>query len=112
MGRLRRRNPRRAWSALSELYAIDAPPAPTLLLPVLHHLLRSLKRLTLVVIVSDFLIQRAAELDARAGDPGGPPRRRRGRSCRTQFERRLPEGSGFVRVRDLESGDGTRYQAE
>ena len=96
--------PRRAWTALSEIYAIDAPPGPTLLAPALQHLMRSLKRLTLVVIVSDFLIHEqlistpelavlAARHDVTAV------------VLSDKFESRLPEGTGFVRVRDLESGE-------
>jgi hypothetical protein len=95
---------RRAWTALAELYAIDAPPGRTLLLPALRHLLRSLKRLTLIVIVSDFLIHEQLSSTAELGILAS-------RHDVTavvlsdQFESRLPEGSGFVRVRDLESGE-------
>jgi uncharacterized protein (DUF58 family) len=95
---------RRAWTALSEVYAIDAAPGPTRLAPAIHHLLRSLKRLALVVIVSDFLIHEQLSSTAELGILAS-------RHDVTavvlsdQFETRLPEGSGFVQVRDLESGE-------
>jgi uncharacterized protein (DUF58 family) len=96
--------PRRAWTALSELYAIDAPPGPTLLVPAIHHLLRSLKRLTLIVIASDFLIHEqlssTAELAILAARHDVTAV-----VLSDKLETRLPEGSGFVRVRDLESGE-------
>jgi uncharacterized protein (DUF58 family) len=96
-------HPRRAWTALSELCAIEAPPGPTELRPALDHLLRSLKRLTLVVIISDFLVREelastvelgtlAARHDVVAA------------IMADKLEGRLPEGTGFIRVRDIESG--------
>ncbi len=95
---------RRAWTALSALYAIDAPPGPTLLVPVLQHLLRSLKRLTLIVIVSDFIVHEqlssTAELAILAA--------RHDVSAvvlSDKLETQLPEGSGYVQMKDLESGE-------
>jgi uncharacterized protein (DUF58 family) len=96
-------NSRRAWAALSELYAVEAPSGPTLLVPAVVHLLRSLKRPTLIVIVSDFLVREnlssTAELAALAARHDVVAV-----ILSDKLEARLPEGSGFVRVRDLESG--------
>jgi uncharacterized protein (DUF58 family) len=96
-------HPRRAWAALSELCAIDAPPGPTALLPALDHLLRSLKRLTLVVIVSDFLVREQLASTVELGTLAARHDVVAVILADT-VEGRLPEGSGFVRVRDLESG--------
>jgi uncharacterized protein (DUF58 family) len=96
--------PRRAWMALSELYALDSLPGPTLLGPALHHLSRSLKRLTLIVIVSDFLVH-----DQLSSNPELAILAARHDVIAVvlsdAFEMRLPEGSGYVHVRDLESGE-------
>lgn len=96
-------NKARAWAALKDLWAVDEPGAQTAFIPVAAHLLRSLKRMTIVFLVSDFLTDEnlggSRELAMLASrhdvisvileDPA---------------ETRLPAGAGFVRVRDLESG--------
>lgn len=93
----------RAWATLSELCVIDAPAATTALRPVLDLLQRSLKHPALVVIVSDFLIREdlgaMAELGTLAAhhDVVAVVLSDTSEPC-------LPAGSGFVRVRDLESG--------
>lgn len=96
-------NPRRGWTALSELCAVDAPPGPTLLAPAVGHLLRSLKQPTLIVIVSDFLVREnlssTAELAILAARHDVIAV-----ILSDKLEARLPEGSGFMRVRDLETG--------
>src|SRR5262245_9141526 len=96
-------NSRRAWAALAELYAVETPAGPTLLVPALVHLLHSLKRPALVVILSDFLVREnpssTAELAALAARHDVVAV-----VLSDALEARLPEGSGFVRVRDLESG--------
>jgi uncharacterized protein (DUF58 family) len=96
-------NSRRAWAALSELYAVEVPPGPTLLVPAIVHLLHSLKRPALVVIISDFLVREnpssTAELAALAARHDVVAV-----VLSDTVETRLPEGVGFVRVRDLESG--------
>jgi uncharacterized protein (DUF58 family) len=93
----------RAWAALSELCALDAPAATTALRPVVDLLLRSLKHPTLVVIVSDFLVREdlgsIAELRTLAAHHDVVAV-----VLSDRIEPRLPAGSGFVRVRDLESG--------
>jgi uncharacterized protein (DUF58 family) len=96
-------NKGRAWAVLSDLWSIDDRPGRTALLPAVRHLLASLKRMTMIFIVSDFLTEEnlsgarelgmlAARHDVIAIVLGD------------RAEMRLPAGSGFVRVRDLESG--------
>lgn len=96
-------NQGRAWTILSDLWAIDAAPGPTALLPVVNHLLRSLKRMTLILIVSDFLtdedLNSANAFSMLAVRHDVVPV-----ILSNRAEKQLPEGSGFVRVRDLESG--------
>ncbi len=96
-------NAGRAWATLSDIWALDPGGSQTRLVPAIAHLLRHLKRTTLVFLVSDFLtddsLQDAADLAMLASkhdvvavvleDPA---------------EMRLPAGGGHVRVRDLESG--------
>lgn len=93
----------RAWAALSDLYALDAPAHATALRPAIEHLQRALKHPTLVVIVSDFLVREElasmAELGTLATHHDVVAIVLSDRN-----ETRLPAGSGFVRVRDLESG--------
>jgi uncharacterized protein (DUF58 family) len=94
---------RHAWAALSALCAIDAPSRRTSLLPAVDHLLRSLRRPTLVVIVSDFITPE----DMAATPELGTLAARHDVVAvvlSDRIEGRLPAGSGFVRVRDLESG--------
>jgi uncharacterized protein (DUF58 family) len=96
-------NKGRAWATLSDLCALDPKPSRTALLPAVSHLIRSLKRMTLVLVVSDFLSDEdlsgsrefgmlAARHDVVAVVLGD------------KAEMRLPAGSGYVRVRDVESG--------
>lgn len=91
-----------AWAALTHLWAIKGSGKRTLLRPAVQHLLRMLKRTTLVVIVSDFLtgddltsFPELAMLGARHDvvavvleDPA---------------EIMLPGGAGYVHLRDVES---------
>ena len=102
------RPPRRrraaAWAILEQCWdAGDRATGRTALLPTVRHLLRTLKRMTMVCLVSDFvsgedlfggsdLAMLAARHDVIAVIPQDP------------FERALPAGSGYMRVRDLESG--------
>jgi uncharacterized protein (DUF58 family) len=99
-------NSGRAWAALSDLWAIDEAPSPTSLLAAVRHLIRSLKRMTLVVIVSDFL----TEENLTASRELGMLAARHDVVAvvlRDKAETRLPAGPGFVRMRDLESGEET-----
>ena len=92
-----------AWSALTHLWTVETPGRKTVVRPAVQHLLRTLKRTTLVVLVSDFqtdedlgacpeLGMLAARHDVVAVVLEDPA------------ETVLPGGSGFVRLRDLESG--------
>lgn len=91
-----------AWSALTRLWAIKTPGRKTVIRPAVQHLLRTLKRTTMVVLVSDFqtdedlsafpeLGMLAARHDVIAVVLEDPA------------ETRLPAGAGFVHLRDLES---------
>jgi uncharacterized protein (DUF58 family) len=99
--------PRRAraasWQILDACWALSPASRTTSLLPAVNHLLTSLKRVSLIVFVSDFqtdevaledrrLWELAARHDVVAVVPQDP------------LEATLPPGSGYLRVRDLESG--------
>ena len=95
-----------AWALLEQCWSASAAGGRTSLLPLLRHLLRTLERMTMIVIVSDFVTDEAlftapelamvaARHDAIAVVPEDP------------FERKLPAGPGYVTVRDLESGRRT-----
>ncbi len=92
-----------AWTALRRVWDIEAAGRRTLLRPVIQHLLETLRRTALIVLVSDFdsdedlaalpeLAILAARHDVVAIILEDPQ------------ETRLPAGSGFVRLRDVESG--------
>jgi uncharacterized protein (DUF58 family) len=101
------RPPRRtrasAWAVLERCWALAPRPGRTALLPAVGHLLNTLKRMSVVFIVSDFISDEdlfgsadlsmlAAKHDTIAVVPLDPS------------EIALPEGRGFMQVRDLESG--------
>ena len=91
-----------AWAAVTHLWTMKTSGKRTSIRPVLQHLLQTLKRTTLVVFVSDFLTDedftKTADLAVLAShhdvlavvleDP---------------VETTLPEGTGYVRLRDVES---------
>ena len=97
-------NKGRAWTVLSEMWALDEKSDRTAIMPAVHHLLRSLKRMTLIFLISDFLtdedLTNARELSMLAGRHDVVAV-----ILGDKAEMRLPSGSGFVRVRDMESGD-------
>jgi uncharacterized protein (DUF58 family) len=94
----------RAWSVIEEIWALSPPRARTRMRPALQHLLHSLKTMSIVTIVSDFLTAddpfESAELRMLASrhdvlaividDP---------------VDSALPAARGFMRVRDVESGE-------
>ena len=101
------RPPRRtraaAWSVLERCWALSPRPGRTALLPAIRHLLKTLTRMSVVFIVSDFisdedlfggqeLAMLAAKHDVIAIVPQDPT------------ETALPAGGGYLQVRDLESG--------
>ena len=104
------RPPRRtraaAWSVLERCWALSPQPGATALRPAIRHLLKTLARMSIVFIVSDFisdddlfggpeLTMLAAKHDVIAVVPQDPT------------EAALPAGRGYVQVRDLESGRQT-----
>jgi uncharacterized protein (DUF58 family) len=101
-----RRSRASAWAVLERYWALAPRPGGTALLPAVDHLLKTLKRMSVVFIVSDFitgedlsgsaeLAMLAARHDVIAVVPLDPS------------EDALPEGRGSMRVRDLESGRET-----
>jgi uncharacterized protein (DUF58 family) len=98
-----RRTRAAAWSVLEHAWEIKDKSRRTLMRPALAHLMTTLKRMSVIFIVSDFmadddplagkeLAQLAAKHDVIAIVPEEPS------------EVTLPAGSGYVRVKDVESG--------
>ena len=92
-----------AWDVLGKMWSLSSGAKQTTMAPAVDHLLRTLKRVSMVFFVSDFILQddslasRAlTELGARhdliAVVPEDPQ------------ELHLPAGGGYVRMRDLETG--------
>ena len=101
------RPPRRtraaAWSVLERCWALSPRPGTTALLPAVRHLLTTLKRMSVVFIVSDFISdedlfagQELAMLAAKHDVIAVVPQ--------DATEAALPAGRGYVQLRDLESG--------
>jgi uncharacterized protein (DUF58 family) len=100
-----RRTRAAAWSVLERCWALSPSPGRTRLLPAVSHLLRSLTRMSVVFIVSDFISdedlfggQELAMLAAKHDVIAVVPQ--------DAAEAALPAGRGYIRVRDLESGRG------
>jgi uncharacterized protein (DUF58 family) len=98
-----RRTRAAAWAVLQQCWALSPSPATTALLPAIRHLAKSLKRTSLVFLVSDFMTDEdvfgSPELgilttrhDVVAVVPEDPA------------EATLPPGRGFIQLRDLETG--------
>jgi uncharacterized protein (DUF58 family) len=92
-----------AWKTLEQMWALAPSGSKTLMLPMVRHLALTLKRMSVVFIVSDFvtsdnalespdLAQLAAKHDLIAIVP------------EDRDETQLPAGSGYVQLRDVESG--------
>ena len=92
-----------AWTVLQEAWALTPPAKQTLMVPVVRHLISTLKRMSLVFFVSDFVTADnvlespelgllAAKHDLIAVVP------------EDRAERALPAGAGYLHMRDLESG--------
>ena len=92
-----------AWKTLEQMWALKPSGSKTLMLPMVRHLALTLKRMSVVFIVSDFvtgdnalespeLAQLAAKHDLVAIVP------------EDRDEAALPAGSGYVQMRDVESG--------
>jgi uncharacterized protein (DUF58 family) len=98
-----RRTRASAWAVLERCWALSPRPGRTAILPAIRHLLATLKRMSVVFIVSDFITDEdlfgsqelamlAAKHDVIAVVPQDPS------------ETALPEGRGYIQVRDVESG--------
>ena len=92
-----------AWNVLQQAWDLSSPSRRTLMVPAIRELATALKRMSVVFIVSDFvtdddvlasgeLAQLAAHHDLIAVVP------------EDRAEGTLPPGSGYVHMRDLESG--------
>ena len=92
-----------AWTILEQAWALKPSSSRTLMLPAVRHLMTSLKRMSVVFIVSDFVTDDAvltspelsllaAKHDVIAVVP------------EDRAETELPAGSGYVQMRDVESG--------
>jgi uncharacterized protein (DUF58 family) len=98
-----RRTRAAAWSVLDECWRLEPSSKKTLMRPALSHLLTTLKRMSIIFIVSDFMTADDAlgsgelsQLGARHDVVAVVP------EDRSELE--LPQGSGYVRLRDVETG--------
>jgi uncharacterized protein (DUF58 family) len=98
-----RRTRAAAWAVLQQCWDASTRAGRTALVPMVQHLLASLRRKSIIVLVSDFLTDEdlvdsralamlAARHEVIAVIPEDPA------------ERELPAGPGVLQVRDLESG--------
>jgi uncharacterized protein (DUF58 family) len=92
-----------AWSVLEKCWGVRAGSGRTAILPAVRHLLAVLKRMSVVFMVSDFITdenlfasQELAMLAARHDVIAVVPV--------DVSEEALPEGRGYVHLRDVESG--------
>jgi len=92
-----------AWAVLEQCWSLAPQPGATAIVPAVRHLVRTLKKTSVVFLVSDFMSDEdlfgsrdlavlAARHDVIAVIPEDPS------------ETTLPAGRGYVHVRDLESG--------
>jgi uncharacterized protein (DUF58 family) len=98
-----RRRRAAAWAILERCWAAADEGRSTAIVPVVRHLLRTLKSMSIIFLVSDFLTDEelfggselrmlASRHDVIAVVP------------QDAFEMALPAGPGYLQVRDLESG--------
>ena len=92
-----------AWTVLEQCWSLAPQAGPTLIGPAIRHLVRTLKKTSVVFLVSDFMTSEdlfankdlgvlAARHDVIAVIPEDPA------------ETALPAGRGYLHVRELESG--------
>ena len=92
-----------AWAVLEQCWSASPASGRTALVPAIRHLVKTLKRMSIVFLVSDFMTDEdlfasnelamlATRHDVIAVVPEDPA------------ESALPAGRGYVHVRDLESG--------
>jgi uncharacterized protein (DUF58 family) len=98
-----RRSRASAWAVLERCWALSPRPGRTALLPAIRHLLNTLKRMSVVFIVSDFITDedlfRSPELSMLAAKHDTIAVVPIDRS-----EMALPAGTGYMQVRDVETG--------
>ncbi len=98
-----RRTRAAAWSVLEQAWALEPRTRRTVMLPAIDHLLKTLKRMSVIFLVSDFMTDEdlfaskelamlADRHDVIAVVPEDPS------------ELALPTSGGYMRVRDVESG--------
>jgi len=98
-----RRTRAAAWALLQQCWSAQSASGRTALVPMIRHLVTTLRRMSIVFLVSDFMTDEtlfesrdlsmlAARHDVIAVVPEDPG------------ERQLPVGPGYLQVRDLESG--------
>ena len=92
-----------AWAVIEQSWALSSPSRRTLMVPVVRHLLTTVKRMSVIFIVSDFVTDDDAlnspelgQLAAKHDVIGVVPEDR--------AETELPSGGGYLHLRDLESG--------
>jgi uncharacterized protein (DUF58 family) len=98
-----RRASGRAWRMLEEMWAIMPGPSTTCMLPAVRHLVATLRTMSIVTIVSDFVL---------ADDVFSSPELRVLAArhdviavvVEDSADASLPSGRGFMRVRDVETG--------
>jgi uncharacterized protein (DUF58 family) len=92
-----------AWTILEQCWALAPQPGSTAIGPAIQHLVRTLKKTSVIFLISDFMTDEdlaadrnlavlAARHDVIAVIPEDPA------------EAALPAGRGYVHMRDLESG--------
>lgn len=98
-----RRTRAAAWSVLEQAWALQPSSSKTLMLPLVRHLALTLKRMSLIFIVSDFVtsddVLTSPELAhlAHKHDVVAVV-------SEDRAETELPAGAGYLHLRDLESG--------
>lgn len=92
-----------AWSVIERCWSLAPASRATLMLPAVRHLMTTLKRMSVIFIVSDFVTgddvlnsPELAQLAAKHDVIGVVPEDR--------VETELPSGSGYMHLRDVESG--------
>ncbi len=98
-----RRSRAAAWNVLERCWALSPRPGATAIVPAIRYLLTTLKRMSVVFIVSDFITdedlfggQELAMLAAKHDVIAVVPQ--------DATEMSLPAGPGYLQLRDLESG--------